>query len=70
MNLTRFLLKNKSDLSLKTSIRFEDRVLSYQDLSQQTGRSAAALQELGISKDTLRRKISQYTIVPPPGIQI
>ena len=50
MNLTRFLLKNKSDLSLKTAIRFQDRVLSYQELDQQTGRSAAALLELGISR--------------------
>lgn len=50
MNLTQFLLKNKSALDLKTAIRFQDRVLSYQDLDQQTGRSAAALLELGISK--------------------
>jgi malonyl-CoA/methylmalonyl-CoA synthetase len=50
MNLTRFLLKNKSDLSLKTAIFFQGLVLSYQDLGQQTRRSAAALKELGISK--------------------
>jgi malonyl-CoA/methylmalonyl-CoA synthetase len=50
MNLTQFLLKKKSALVLKTAIRFQDRVLSYQDLDQHVGRSAAALQQLGISK--------------------
>ena len=63
MNLTRFLLKNRSDLNLKTAIRFEDRVLSYQDLGQHTGRSAAALQELGISKG------DRVALILPKGLE-
>jgi malonyl-CoA/methylmalonyl-CoA synthetase len=50
MNLTQFLFKNRSALGLKTAIRFQNRILSYQDLDQQTGRSAAALRELGIAQ--------------------
>ena len=50
MNLTRALLENKSGQDLKSAIRFNDRFLNYRDLSQNVGRSAAALQKLGISK--------------------
>lgn len=41
-----------------------------QALSRNGWKKMKTCRELGISKDTLRRKISQYGIIPPPGVQI
>ncbi len=49
MNLAQTLIENRFGLGDKIAIRFSHRDLSYSDLQQQIGRSAAALQELGIS---------------------
>ena len=49
MNLTQELLKNKSLIALKPAIRFRDRILTYQDLDQNTKRSASVLKAMGIT---------------------